>query len=130
MLQAGHHLLRIALLLLLHGGILAVVGLGLHDLHLEDIVNSNASATLNLLLRPLIVLLPHVHDRSCRRAVRLFAVETLVVFGDLVGHAAVLSLSGPSTSTLVVQMLLRVIGFIVLLSLIRPLRYRISSIVF
>ena len=58
LLQAGHHLL-VALLLLQGGTILAVVSLGHRDLHLKDLVDSDACATLNLLLRPLLVLLPH-----------------------------------------------------------------------
>ena len=54
-------------------------------------VNSDTSFTLDLLLGSLLMLLPHVHDGSCLRAVTLVTVHALEIFRNLVGGTSMLS---------------------------------------
>ena len=61
------------------------------DLLAEDVVDADTRPLLDLLLGPLLVLLPHMHDCSCGGAVDLVAVHALEVLGDLVRHAAMLA---------------------------------------
>ena len=55
---------RILLLLMLATGVLRVVRHGQSYLVFEDLFYTNASASLDLLLRSLLVLFSHVHDGS------------------------------------------------------------------
>ena len=66
--------------------LLAVVGHGHRDLLLENVIYTNTWAALNLLLRPLLMLLPHVHDCCGRRAIELLTVHAFEVLSDLAGH--------------------------------------------
>ena len=74
----------------------AVVGGGLGkivDILLEDLIDSDARFSLNLLLRSLLMFLAHVHDSSRGRTVELVTVHALEVLRNLVRHATVLALS-------------------------------------
>ena len=61
------------------------------NLVLQDIIDTDAPSSFNLLFGALLVLLAHVHDCSGTRAVELVTVEALVLLVDLVGHPAVLA---------------------------------------
>ena len=57
----------------------------------QDVIDANTWAAFDLLLGAFLVLLAHVHDGSCRRAVNLVAVHAIELFADLARHAPVLT---------------------------------------
>ena len=61
---------------------------GRGDLFAEDIIDADTRPPLNLLLGPLLMLLPHVHNCSGGGAIDLVAVHALEFLGDLAGRTA------------------------------------------
>ena len=57
----------------------------------QDVIDTNATASFDLLLSALFVLLAHVHDRCSRGSIVLVTVHALVLLVDLVCHPAVLA---------------------------------------
>ena len=79
----GRHLATLAML----AGCLALDGRLLRWLFLFEqlFMHSDTPLSLNLLLRALLMLLPHMHDGSSFRPIALVTVEALEVLGDLIG---------------------------------------------
>ena len=90
-LRACHRHRLVSLRHLLHVlsvGVLRVVTHGQGHLISKNLFDADATASFNLLLRPLLMLLSHVHDCSSLGAIILVTVETLELLVDLVCGAA------------------------------------------
>ena len=71
----------------------------------ENFFDANTTSTLNLLLRPLLMLFAHVHDCCGLRTVELLAVKALELLHDLIGSASNL-LSTPHSTRLLLLLLI------------------------